>query len=197
MKKMNPDFDVRLYGNELLDRYADDPYVKLLISMQEPWAFVLDRIRCLLLRDEGGIWLDPDCQPVRPLSRLNHVWDGHFTFAHGFRSPYRKDVALHRGVTLLDDTFLASAKDSRVINRVLEAWSQQRPVVDGHGIGCQIMQYTDADVCALNYRYFYAVEAEPETLVLHDKGNLGSWVEQQKAKSQRQVTTINIVRAHA
>lgn len=188
MKKMNPDFDVRLYGNELLDRYADDPYVKSLISLQEPWAFVLDRIRCLLLRDEGGIWLDPDCQPVKPLKRLNYLWEmEHITFAHGFRSPYRKDVALHRGVTLLDDTFLASSKGSRMINRILEAWHPQRPVVDGHGIGCQIMQYTDADVCSLNYRYFYSTAVEPETLVMHDAHNLGSWCIQQKQKSLQKV----------
>lgn len=182
MKRMNPDFDVRLYGNELLERYGEDPYVKRLVGMDEPWAFVCDRLRCLLLRDEGGIWLDPDCQPVRPLNRLDHIWnDPRITFAHGFRPPLRKDVHLHRGITFADNTFMASAANSRIINRVLEAWTQSRPVVNGHDIGVQVLTYIESDVCSLNYEYFYDLKAGPNALVLHDAHNLASWTKKKAA----------------
>lgn len=188
MKRMNPDFDVRLYGNEILERYKDDPYAKELISRGEPWAFVCDRLRCLLLKEEGGIWLDPDCQPMRPLNRLDHIWnDERVTFVHSMRDPYRSNVHLHRGVTLADNTFLASAPNSRMINRVLEAWTPQSARIDGHATGCQILRYTDYDVVNLHFRYFYAEEASPETIVLHDKGNLGSWMAEQKARKERMV----------
>lgn len=175
MKRMNPDFDVRLYDNRVLETYGQDPYVKDLIDRQQPWAFVSDRIRCLLLRDHGGIWLDCDCQPLRPLSTLNHVWDSPATFVYGFRSPHRQGVALHRGVSLVDNTFLASAPNSRMANRLLELWTPKAFQIDGHAIGVQILSYADLDCTALNYRYFYALKPEPESVVLHDAHNLYTW----------------------
>lgn len=184
MKRMNPDFRHVLFGNEILERYGRDAYVMELMSRGEPKAFVMDRLRCLLLRDEGGIWLDPDCQPVRPLKRLDAIWnDSRITFAHGFRPPLRKDVHLHRGITFADNTFLASAPNSRIINRVLEAWTQSRPVVNGHDIGVQVLTYIDSDVCSLNYEYFYDLKAGPNALVLHDAHNLASWVPKKTLKA--------------
>lgn len=183
MKQMNPEFEYRCFGNEIMEQYGQDPYVREMMSRGEPLAFVTDRLRCLILRDQGGIWLDPDCQPVRPLNRLNHVWaDPRITFVHSVRDPQRQNVHLHRGITLVDDTFLASAPGSRMINRVLEVWAPSCVRVDGHGIGVQILKYTDADTCNLNYRYFYALKSEPETLVLHDATNLASWCDEHKQR---------------
>lgn len=183
MKTLNREFEHHVFGNEILERYGRDPYVAELVSKGEAHAFVVDRLRCLLLRDEGGIWLDPDCQPVRSLGMLNHIWDDpKLTFVHGLRPPLRPGVALHRGVTLADNTFLASAPNSRVISRVLEAWTPARPLVNGHDIGIQVLTYIDHDVCTLGYKYFYDLNQGPDTIVLHDGHNSGSWVEQQKAK---------------
>jgi hypothetical protein len=182
MKRMNPDWECRLHGNEVLERYQDDPYVKELISQGQPWAFVCDRIRCLLLRDDGGVWLDPDCRPIRPLSRLkDNLWDipkVHFVFA--LRNPMRTGVQLHRGITLADNTFLASIPSSRMIERVLEAWTPQSIVVDGHLIGVQILSYIDTDVRVLNYRYFYDLEQTltPDAIVSHDSHNGGTWMKE-------------------
>lgn len=191
MKSLNSDFDVRLYENDVLERYKDDPYVKELMSRGEPLAFVVDRIRVLLLRDEGGIWLDPDCQPVRPLNKLDHVWNNPTTtFVSSFRDPLRSNVHLHRGITLADNTFLASAKNSRIVNRILEAWTPQSVIIDGHSTGVKILQYTDHDVCWLHYKYFYSLVNEPEVICLHDAHNLRSWVEhneQRKKNLERKV----------
>jgi hypothetical protein len=176
MRKMNSTWDVRLHGNELLQTYFDDPYVKALQHFGHPWAFVNDRLRMLLLRDHGGVYLDCDCQPIRPLDTLSHVWDGPATFIAGFRSPDRPAVALHRGVTLLDNTFLASAPNSRMCQRILALWRPQNVVVDGHAVGVEIMRNCHTDVALLNYRYFYSMQETPETVVLHDAQNLSSWV---------------------
>lgn len=188
MKAMNPDFVVRLYGNEILERYKNDPYVSELASRGEPWAFITDRLRCLLLRDEGGIWLDPDCQPIRPLNRLNHIWNAeHLTFVHSLRDPLRTNVHLHRGITLADNTFLASAPNGRMINRILEAWTPQSVVIDGHSTGVAILKYIDYDVCCLNFRYFYDLQQTPDTICLHDGHNAASWVAQHKARKEGRV----------
>lgn len=184
MRQMNPTWDVRFYGNEILKTYEADPYVRALQHLEKPWAFVTDRLRMLLLRNHGGIWLDPDCQPVRPLDTLNPLWDGPATFVAGLRSPHRPDVALHRGVTLLDNTFLASAPNSRMCQRILSLWRPTTVVIDGHAVGVEIMQNIHSDVVLLNHRYFYGTQAAPETIVLHDLHNLASWVAQTKAEQR-------------
>lgn len=187
MKKMNPTWDVRLYGNELLERYQNDPYVRALQDLKKPAAFIVDRLRMLLLRDFGGVWLDPDCQPVRPLDTISEVWDGPATFVAGFRSPYRHRVALHRGINFCDNTFLASAKPSRMCQRLLSLWRPQNVVIDGHAIGNEIENETKWDVVLLNYRYFYAMQMFPETIVLHDAHNLGSWVKETRDSQTRMI----------
>ncbi len=187
MKKMNPTWDVRFHGNEILTTYFDDPYVKALQHLDKPWAFITDRLRMLLLRDHGGVWIDPDAQPVRPLDTLNPLWDGPQTFVAGFRSPDRPDVALHRGVTLLDNTFLASARNSRMCQRILSLWRPQNVVVDGHAVGVEIMRNCHADVVLLNHRYFYSTALLPETVVLHDAHNLASWVADTRKSQARMI----------
>lgn len=178
MKRMNADFDVRFYGNEALQTYGQDPYIRDLIDRGQPWAFVSDRLRVLLLRDHGGIWLDCDCQPIRPLNTLNWVWGSHATFSWGNRNPHRPGVALHRGVSVIDNTYLASAPGSRMINRILELWTPRAFQVDGHGTGIQIMCYQNDgvfDCLPLPFKYFYALQPEPDSVVLHDAHNLYTW----------------------
>lgn len=180
MKQMNPTWDVQFYGNEALKSYEMDPYIRALQHLDKPWAFVTDRLRMLLLRDFGGVWLDPDCQPVRPLDSLNPLWDGPATFIAGFRSPDRPQVALHRNVSLIDNTFLASSQNSRMCQRILSLWRPQNVVVDGHAVDVEIIRNCHSDVVLLNHRYFYAMQNMPETVCLHDAHNLESWVQQTK-----------------
>jgi hypothetical protein len=180
MRQMNPGWTYHLHRDEILQKYGADPYVKALQTLEKPIAFLTDRLRMLVLRDLGGVYLDCDCQPVRPLDTLSNVWDGPATFVAGFRSPDRPDVALHRGVTLLDNTFLASAPNSRMCQRILSLWRPQNVVVDGHAVGVEIMRNCHADVVLLNHRYFYGTQNSPEAIVLHDAHNLASWVKQAK-----------------
>lgn len=187
MAQMNPGWKHYIFGNEILEKYGRDPYVNALLDLEKPKAFVVDRLRMLLLRDEGGIWLDPDCQPIRPLDTLKDVWDGPAAFVAGFRSPDRPDVALHRGVTLLDNTFLASAKNSRMCQRILSLWRPQNVVVDGHAVGVEILRNCYSDVALLNHRYFYSTQNLPETIVLHDAHNLASWVKQTRESQTRMI----------
>lgn len=187
MRRMNPTWDYRFFGNEIMDRYGNDPYVKTMIDTGRPWAFVTDRIRVLLLKEHGGIWLDPDCQPIKPLDSIN-IWDGPQTFMAAFRSPDRPEVALHRGVSLLDNTFLASAPNSRMINRLMACWTPKTPVIDGHGVGVEILRSINSDCVMLNHRYFYSLQQYPETICLHDAHNLGSWTKQREDEQRKRLT---------
>ncbi len=187
MRAMNPTWAHHVFGNEVLQTYFDDPYVKALQHLGKPQAFIVDRIRMLLLKDHGGVWLDPDCQPIRPLDTLNPLWDGPQTFVAGFRSPDRPDVALHRGVTLLDNTFLASAPNSRMCQRILSLWRPQNVVVDGHAVGVEIMRNCHTDVVLLGHKYFYSTALTPETVVLHDAHNLGSWVRETRQSQTKMI----------
>lgn len=187
MKRLNPSWEHVVFGNEIMETYGQDPYVRALQSLDKPKAFIVDRLRMLLLRDRGGIWLDPDCQPVRPLDTISFAWDSSFTFIYSARSPDRPDVALHRGVTLFDNTFLASAPNSRMCQRILSLWRPQNVVIDGHAVGVEILRHHNLgmlDAVSLPYHYFYNTQMTPETIVLHDNQNLASWVAQTKAEQR-------------
>lgn len=178
MKQMNPTWEYRCFGNEILEEYGQDPYVRALQSTDKPKAFIVDRLRMLLLRDHGGVWIDPDAQPIRPFDTLNPLWDGPASFVAGFRSPDRPQVALHRNVSLIDNTFLASAPNSRMCQRILSLWRPMSVVIDGHAVGVEIIRNCHSDVVLLNHRYFYSMQNLPETIVLHDNQNLESWVKE-------------------
>jgi hypothetical protein len=179
-KTMNSDMTYQRYGNEVLERYKTDPYILHMLGAREEWAFIVDRIRVLLLRDEGGIYIDCDAQPIRPLSSMK-FWDApHVDFVCGFRDPYRSGVALHRGISLLDNTFLASAKNGRMANRLVNLYHSQAPKRDGHDIGVEIMANCDWTTVFTNFRYVYGMRVDPETVFLHDPQNLGSWTNNHK-----------------
>lgn len=184
MKRMNSGWTHVLFGNEALEKYGRDPYVKAMQDAKRPMAFIVDRIRALMLAEEGGIWLDPDCQPKRPLDLLKHIWDApEVEFVMAMRNPHRPLVALHRGVTLCDNTIMASAPGSRMIRRILNLWKPTQIVVDGHATGVEMLARVDGyRERLLGFAHFYDLQDNPEAIVLHDPHNMGSWVAQMKAE---------------
>lgn len=178
--QMNPTWAYQIHGNELFARYGSDPYIKAMLGKGEKTAFVIDRLRILLLRDEGGVYVDVDAEPVKPLDSLP-IWDmPHVDFVAGLRSPSRKDVALHRAVPIVDNTFLASAKGGRMVQHIEALWTPtaitgENHAINGHRVGIAILEHASYDTILLNFRYIYCETRYPESLVLHDCQNLGSW----------------------
>lgn len=179
-KAMNSDMAYQRHGNELMERYKLDPYIRYMLGAKEQWAFIVDRLRVLLLRDEGGLYIDADARPVQPVSTLKIWGKEHIDFVAGYRDPYRPGVSLHRGISFIDNTFLASAKNGRMANRLVDLYHSQAPKRDGHDIGVEIAANSDVDTVMLNFRYVYAMEVYPQTIFLHDDQNLGSWCEHRK-----------------
>lgn len=176
MRKMNLDFEYHFFRNELLDQYGTDAYVRYMMTRGEKLAFVMDRIRLLLLRDyEGGIWIDPDSQPVKPLNRLKW-WDApHVDFVTAHRDPYRTGVSLYRGIALVDNTVMASAPHGRILNRLMNLYESRTPVRRGGEFGREIMRHSGMDVVWEDSDVFYALTERPESVLLHDAHNLASW----------------------
>ncbi len=179
MESINRNFRYRLCGDELLDQYKADPYVKTMLERKTKLAFVADRLRCLVLRDEGGIYVDADAEPVKSFSALNHILERpDVDFVTGMRSPFRKGVALHRGVSFVDNTCMASAKNGRMINRLLALWTPKTVVCNGYNCGIEILNSADHDTVLLRAAYFYSEVPCPEAIFYHDNQNLGSWINQ-------------------
>lgn len=184
------------FGNEALDKYAQtDPYVKTMLDRKRPYAFICDRIRVLMLMETGGAWIDPDAQPIRPLDTLSKIWDDpQVEFVMGCRNPFRHMVALSRGVTFCDNTYIFSAPNSRLIRRIAALWRpemmQGMAVVNGNACGLEVLANLDGITDRLlGYRAFYDVEVTPQTLMLHDPHNLGSWTKEW----QQQKTLANAI----
>lgn len=177
LSKMNPEWEHIVHRDEVLDRYETDPYVKWMLAMDERRAFLVDRIRVLLLRDEGGVYCDTDCYAMRPFGLLNEVWDNpKIEFVAGMRSPDRRHVSIRMpGVSLIDNTVMASAKESRISKRLCDLYRPDSRKHTGFSMGMEIIRNAGPDTCLLGFRYFYAEEDTPHTILLHDSHNEYSW----------------------
>ena len=70
LQAMNPEFEYRRWGDVDADALlAGTPYEQLYKGWANP-GFRSDILRLLILQQFGGIYLDTDCEPVRPLSNL-------------------------------------------------------------------------------------------------------------------------------
>jgi len=90
MQELNPDYEYRLWGNEIFDEvYKDDVFLKYYRT--DPtlykWAFIADRIRLLLLRDYGGIYVDVDAKPIQSFNLVRDKLKPHHNieWANGCR----------------------------------------------------------------------------------------------------------------
>lgn len=176
MKKLNPTWRWKLWGNEILEHYKNDPYVRALQDRGEPLAFLADRLRILILAEYGGLYVDCDAQPLKPFDSID-VWDDpRAGFVYGIRDPYRPDVALHRSVAFCDNTILASEPNGKMVKRLLDCWKPNDIVITGHRLGLTILRHVDASCRGLGFEYFYAMSAQPNSVVLHDPHNAGTWV---------------------
>jgi hypothetical protein len=182
MKQMNPDFEYHFFGNEMLQKYGNDPYVKHMIATSAKWAFVMDRLRVLILRDHGGMWIDPDAKPVRPLNSIR-VWDDdRWDFVTAHRSAYRPDVQIKRGVACVDNTFMGSAKNGRMIQRLVGLSDSRAPIRKGAEYGWEMMDWSGLDTAWLSPYEFYSLGPDHRAIVLHDDRNLATWTDHKPMK---------------
>jgi hypothetical protein len=85
-------------------------------------------------------------------------------------------VALHCGISLVDNTVMLSAKGGKVVRRLCDLWKPGKEKQTGYEMGIEILCNLDDTVTMLNFRYFYAEQAFQESIILHDAVNMASWV---------------------
>jgi len=168
---MNKDYTYRLWGNEVFEQFQDDVYLKSYIQTGVPLAFVCDRIRLLLLKKFGGIYLDVDCKPIKSFDHVyEHLTDNHCFFA-GMKRTQNHD-------TLIDCAIYGSTPNSRVIDDCFDTYDDIKWANAGKLFNDAIIKFMKPDVALFGYEYFYDWEVTDKTILLHDiiDTRLFSWV---------------------
>ena len=62
-------WEYKFWGNEVLDLYKDDKFLTNYLKNPKlyKWSYITDRLRVLILRDYGGVYVDIDCKIIKPL----------------------------------------------------------------------------------------------------------------------------------
>jgi len=163
MKIVNPNYEHKVWGNEVLELYKDDEFLKEYLKNPDlyKWAFICDRIRLLLLRDFGGIYCDVDCNPIKSFDTILGQLNEEHTFVSGVKPSQDNN-------TLLDCTMYASTRNSRGLGLCLSTYTNTK-----WANGCRM--FSDAliagmgpDIALFGYQYFYDNTITDKTVLLHD-----------------------------
>ena len=123
MQAMHPEWEYKMWTHDEIfnDRYADDIYLQAYI--QDPdtfkWAFITDRIKLLLLRDFGGVYVDVDAKYVKSFDLVMDKLEEKHTFFAGMKT---YDVQS----SLIECAVYGAAPNSRLINLCLDFYSDTR-----------------------------------------------------------------------
>ncbi len=172
MSKINPDYEYKLWGNEVFDLYKDDKFLQNYLTDPElyKWAHICDRVRLLLLKKYGGIYCDVD---ARPIQSFNIIRDS-LSPTHTFFSGVKESQNNH---TLIDCTVYGSAPHSRIIYECLDTYNDINWANGCRLFSDRIIKTLGPDVALFGYEYFYDKKITDKTIVLHDvkETRLFSW----------------------
>tara|TARA_B100001287_G_C22482765_1_gene435149 strand:+ start:27 stop:656 length:630 start_codon:yes stop_codon:yes gene_type:complete len=173
MKAMHHGWEYKLWDNEAVfeGQFKDDPYLKSWknkISSEyllQP-AFIADRVRLLILKAMGGIYVDIDALPIRPFDDILPALGDKHNFFGGLRQ--HDDYS-----NMIDVTVLGAEPNARVINTILE---ENDFPMSGLHISWALFKNLDADMCIFGEDYFYT-EGEPneKTIILHEDNRMVTW----------------------
>ena len=180
MKEMNPDYEHHLWGNEVFEeKYKDDKYLQNYTKEPElyKWAFICDRIRLLLLRDHGGIYVDVDAKPVKSFNTVLDRLTPQHTFVSGMKPSQENN-------TLIDCTVYIAATYSSMVNECLKTYNDIYWANGCRMFNDKIIEQMDTDVALISYEYFYDSKIGPKTVILHDiqDTRLLSWTDNPEAR---------------
>ena len=158
----------RLWGNELWDIYKDDPYIQSYKDTTIPLAYITDRFRLLLLRDYGGIAVDPDCEVVRSFDTILEKIGPTITYFAGLRPAINPGALIECGIQ-------GTTKNSRVIQEFLKVYTKKGFAPGGKITSDKMIKIVDTDVALLNWEHFFDTKKGPRTILFHEAHTLGSW----------------------
>ena len=165
MKAMHPGWEYKLWTHDELfnDRYADDIYLQAYLKEPDTfrWAFIADRIKLLLLRDFGGVYVDVDAKYIKSFDVVMDKLEERHTFFAGMKT---YDVQS----SLIECAVYGAAPNSRLINLCLDFYQDTRWAHGCMDFSNVIVHNLEDDALLLSSKYFYAFEEYEETIVLHE-----------------------------
>jgi len=175
-----------LWGNEIWKKYSNDPYIAAYTGKNFPLAYVTDRFRMLLLRDYGGIAVDPDCEIIRSFDIIMNRLSENITYFAG--SSAKIDT---RGA-LFECGIQGTTPNSRVVRELLTVWNDLKFAPGGMKTSDKLISVLDTDVALLNYEHFFTYTINKKTILLHEPHTLDTWrTEEGKTNKQAQRKNIN------
>ena len=165
MEAMHPDWEYKLWTHDELfnDRYADDIYLQAYLKEPDTfrWAFIADRIKLLLLRDFGGVYVDVDAKYIKSFDVVMDKLEERHTFFAGMKT---YDVQS----SLIECAVYGAAPNSRLINLCLDFYQDTRWAHGCMDFSNVIVHNLEDDALLLSSKYFYSFEEFEETIVLHE-----------------------------
>ena len=164
-------WEYKFWGNEVLDLYKDDKFLTNYLKNPKlyKWSYITDRLRVLILRDYGGVYVDIDCKIIKPLDYCLDNLSDNIKFFCGARQTRSNRSCL------FEVAVIGSVKNGRITNAILNSYKNINWANGGGMHSDVILENIDVDVAVFNYKKFYNRELTDETVILHDKDNLGSW----------------------
>jgi len=180
MQEIHPGWEYKLWTNETVfeGQFKDDPYLKAWKDkinseyLLQP-AFISDRVRLLILKEMGGIYVDIDALAIKPFDTLLDKLHDKITF---FGGATRGPVDEH-GISesIIDVTVMGAVPNARVINKILQ--HNDFPMSGLH-ISRDLFKYLDTDMAIFGKEYFYSSDEITEnTTIIHSPFRMLTWTE--------------------
>lgn len=165
MKEMHPEWEYKLWSHKDIfeDLYKDDIFLNAYLEDPETfkWAFITDRIKLLLLRDFGGVYIDVDAKYIKSFDIVMDKLEDQHTFFAGLKT---FDVQS----SLIECAVYGAAPNSRLINLCLDFYQDTRWAHGCMDFSNIIIHNLEDDALLLNSKYFYSFEEFDQTIVLHE-----------------------------
>jgi hypothetical protein len=143
----------------------------------------------LLLRDYGGIAVDPDCEIVRSFDTIMDRLSENITYFAGARAEIDGGALFECGIQ-------GSTPNSRVVKELLTVWDNLEFASGGLRTSNKLITILDTDVALLNHKHFFTYVINDKTILLHEPHTLDTWRdekdrEDKQAQRNKIVTELN------
>jgi hypothetical protein len=164
-REMNPSLEVTLWDNTRVLSLGDETVRDMLKDARADYAVICDRLRFLILEKFGGLYVDIDSCPLRPLGGLLESSGVCAIAGTSSPAPTRR----------CDPSAIASEPHLPAIQQLLGPWyARQRRWPRGGAMG-EFLRRTEPRVVIWPSHYFCGHQEEPGAYALHWPNRLGSW----------------------
>lgn len=177
IKTMNPNYEYKLWGNELFSMYNNNPLFKNFSKgANNIKAHLADIYRLLILRDFGGIYCDVDMMPIKS---FDLIWDTIHNYDIVFTSNKPSMIT-----SFTNNSFIYCKKNGFHVNRICsDEFCKTQKFIKTFNfkiVDIYIKSNNDKDIFILPYYYVQPEKDDirKETIAIHDF--MGSWKKERR-----------------